>query len=357
MGTVSRLPEKIRVSAPIIVSEAEAFDSVHTLIRQLSRADDGHASDGGGSPLFAALAGSGLLGITIPSEQGGADISNIALAEIVLCAASAGTAAAAALASHFHAIELLRGTSASGSAEFFYGRALAGDYFLTIGSIDAECGGRLGLEPETGKRGWRLNGIVRSAIDPIHADWIAIGVSDTAGERALFVPRFTTGLRLAPEQVSFNDVHVDADCCVILADPTVSTAVPLDNLLQSAQKLGWAERKLSDTVALHTRSSMRSHAFAVGYLSSLGLTVSRIESGKAAVERAGRRIDTAQVNTDADAVEKAAFASAIALSSAAEAFDLACEIETDHPPLLAWSRLDSYGHAPIGARLLENSVH
>jgi hypothetical protein len=24
---------------------------------------------------------------------------------------------------------------------------------------------------------------------------------------------------------------------------------------------------------------------------------------------------------------------------------------------MSWSRLDPYGHAPIGARLLENSVH
>jgi len=130
-----------------------------------------------------------------------------------------------------------------------------------------------------------------------------------------------------------------------------------DNLLQSAQKLGWAERKLNDKVALYARPPMRNHAFAAGYLSSLGLTVSRIESGKAALERAGRKIDAAQVNTDADAVEKASFASAIALSSAAEAFDLACEIETDHQPIVSWNRLDPYGHAPIGARLLENSVH
>jgi alkylation response protein AidB-like acyl-CoA dehydrogenase len=357
MGTVSRLPEKFRVNAPIIVSEAEAFDGVHVLIRQLSAANDGFAPRRDTSPVFPALAGSGLLGITIPSDQGGVDVSNIVLGEIMLSVASANRMAAAALASHFHSIELLRGAATSGVSDYFYGRALAGDFFLMAGAIDDGAGGDLRLTPETGKPGWRLNGKVESAIDPIHADWIVIRVSDEGGEHAIFVPRITAGLRLTPEEVDFVNVHVGADCFVTLADHAVSTAAPLDDLLQSAQKLGWAERKLNDRVAVHARPSMRSGALATDYLSSLGLTVSRIESGKAALERAGRRIDTAQVNIDADACEKAAFAAAIALSSAAEAFDLACEIETDHLPIMSWSRLDPYGHAPIGARLLESSVH
>lgn len=357
MGTVSRLPEKIRVNAPIIVSEAEAFDGVHVLIRQLSAANDGFAPGGDASSLFPALAGSGLLGITIPSEQGGADVSNTVLSEIMLSIASADRMAAAALASHFHSIELLRGAAATGASEYFYGRALAGEFFLMAGAIDDGIEGDLRLRPEAGRPGWRLNGAVGSPIDPIHADWIVIRVSDAGGEHAIFVPRITAGLRLTPEDVNFSNVHVDADCFVTLADHAVSTAAPLDDLLQSAQKLGWAERKLTDRVAGHARPPTRSGAFAADYLSSLGLTVSRIESGKAALERAGRRIDTAQVNTGVEAVEKAAFASAIALSSAAEAFDLACEIETDHQPMMSWSRLDPYGHAPIGARLLESSVH
>jgi alkylation response protein AidB-like acyl-CoA dehydrogenase len=306
--------------------------------------------------VFAGLAGSGLLGITIPSEQGGADLSNVLLGEIMLSLASAGGAAAAALASHFHSVELLRG-AARGSSDYFYGRALAGDFFLMAGAVDDEAEVGLHLRPEAGKPGWRLNGTLASTVDPIHADWIVIRANAAAGEHAVFVPRITTGLRFTAEQVHFSNVHVDADCFVTLADQTVSTAAPLDDLLQSAQKLGWAERKLNDRVADHARSSMRGHAFDTDYLSSLGLTVSRIESGKAALERAGRKIDAAQVNIDAEAVERAAFASAIALSSAAEALDLACEIETDTQPMMSWSRLDPYGHAPIGARLLENSVH
>jgi alkylation response protein AidB-like acyl-CoA dehydrogenase len=357
MGTVSRLPEKVRMTAPIIESESEAFDGVHTLIRRLSPANDGFAPASNGIPsLFPAIADSGLLGITVPSEFGGADISNTVLAEIVLSTASANRMAAAWLASHFHSIELLRGSPATGPSSYFYGRILAGDLFLAAGPAELGQFHAVTLSPEAGRPGFRLTGSMESPIDPIHADWIVICLSDHAGEHAIFIPRMTTGLRLTPEKISFKNVHVDADCFVTLAPRTLSTAVPISDLLQAAQKLGWAERELADTVALHARPSLRRRPVGPEYLSALGLTVSRIESAKAALERAGRKIDTAQVNGDEEAVQKAAFASEIAVSSAAEAFDLAAEIDTDRQPS-AWNRMDPYGHAPIGARLLENSIH
>ena len=40
MGTVSRLPEKVRMTAPIIASEGEAFDSAHDLVRRLQSLTD-----------------------------------------------------------------------------------------------------------------------------------------------------------------------------------------------------------------------------------------------------------------------------------------------------------------------------
>lgn len=358
MGTVSRLPEKVRIIVPTIESEAEAFDGVHTLIRQLSTTKDALAANVRSSCPLPAIAASGLLGITVPPEQGGADVSNIVLGEIILSLASANRMAAALLASHFHSIELLRGCNATGPSDYFYKQALAGDLFLMIGNIDDTADfGNLRLTPETGKPGWRLNGSVKSAIDPIHADWIVIhNTSDDRTEHAVFIPRLTAGLRLTAEGIGFSNVHVDADCFVSLTDHAVATAGPLDNLLQSAQKLGWAERELEDRVALHARPSTPRRAVDAEYLSALGLTVSRIENGKAALERAGRKIDNAQVNGDAETVRDATFSAAIALSSAAEAFDLASEIEVDHRHS-AWGRMDPYGHAPIGARLLENSLH
>jgi alkylation response protein AidB-like acyl-CoA dehydrogenase len=357
MGTVSRLPEKFRPIAPIIVSEAEAFDGAHTLIRYLSSANDGFSARRQSFSISPAIVGSGLLGITVPPEQGGADVSNIALGEIVLATAAADRVAAMSLASHFHSVELLRGASATGPCDFFYSRALAGDLFLMAGTIDdvTDVGG-LRLAREASKPGLRLNGTVQTTIDPIHADWIVIHAAGETGEHAVFIPRMTAGLRLTPEQISFSNVHVDADCFVPLADCTIATAGPLDNLLRAAQRLGWAERTLNDKLAQHARPSMRQRrTVGTEYLSALGLTVSRLESGKAALERAGGRLDTAQVNGDADTVQKATFSSAIALSSAAEAFDLASEIGTDHHA--AWDSMDPYGHAPIGARLLENSIH
>ena len=344
--------------APIIESESEAFDGVHALIRHLSAANDGFMpADSGASSLFSMIACSGLLGITVPSEYGGADVSNMVLGEIVLSAASADRTAAAWLASHFHSVELLRGSPAAGPCGYFYGRALAGDLFMTIGDAGGTSKiGTLTLLPETAKPGWRLNGCLESTIDPIHADWIVIRFSDHSGDRTAFIPRMTTGLRLTPEQVNFSNVHIDADCFVSLAAHHLATAEPLANLLQSAQKLGWAERKLNEMVALHARTPPRRRTLGRQYLSALGLIVSRIENGKAALERAGRKIDTAQVNTDEETTRKAIFSAEIALAGASEAYDLAAEIDTDRLPP-NWNSMDPYGHAPIGARLLENSLH
>lgn len=357
MGTVSRLPEKIRITIPTIASEAEAFDGIHTLIRHLSSASDNYLHfDRAVAPLIPAIAGSGLLGITTPPEWGGADISNIVLAKIMASAAAASRMAAACLASHFCSIELLRGSPSAGSSGYFYSRAMAGDLFLMTGGMDStldDTGAR--LQPETGKPGWRLNGNLEASIDPIHADWIVLKASAEDREHAVFIPRMTAGLRLTPERASFSNVHIDADCFVPLARPAISTAAPLYDLLQAAQRLGWANRKLYDRVAMHSSPSAPQGAFGQGYLSTLGLIVSRIENGKAALERAGRKIDAAQVNTDSDTTERASFLSAIALSSAAEAFDLAGEIGDDHQPTAC--EVDLYGHAPLGARLLENRIN
>lgn len=357
MGTVSRLPEKIRITVSTIASEAEAFDGIHTLIRRLSPANGGHRHSALGlAALIPAIAGSGLLGITTPSEFGGADISNIVLGKIMVSAAATSRMTAACLASHFYSIELLRGATATDSAGYFYGRALAGDLFLMIGSIGSmPDGADVTLRPETDKPGWRLTGSLKVGTDPIHADWIVIRTCGEDGEHAMLVPRMTAGLRLTPERVSFSNVHIDADCLIPLPRPVVSTAAPVDNLLQAAQKLGWAESKLNDWIAVHSGPAKRLSVLGPGYLSTLGLIVSRIENGKAALERAGRKIDTAQINTDTETTEKATFLSAIALSSAAEAFDLACELEDTRQPMACG--LDPYGHAPIGARLLENRVH
>lgn len=357
MGTVSRLPERVRTPVPVLESESEAFDGVHSLIRRLSPANDGFASTREHTAsLFAAIAGSGLLGITVPPGSGGADVSNMVLGEIVLAAASANRLAASWLASHFHSIELLRDSPDAGPANFFYGRALSGDLFLAIDDADAAEADNLILRPESARPGWRLNGSLRCTADAIRADWLVVRLQTAEGDRAAFIPRITSGMRLTPDAVSFANVHVDGDSLVTLAAPLVSTAGPVRNMLQSAQKLGWAERSLNDTVARQARPAARRRTLGTDYLSALGLTVSRIENGKAALERAGRRIDMAQVNRNEETVGKAAFFSAIALSSAAEAFDLATEIDMERRPE-GWNRMDPYGHAPIGARLLDNNVH
>jgi alkylation response protein AidB-like acyl-CoA dehydrogenase len=367
MGTVSRLPEKIRMIAPIIESEAEAFDSVHDMARELgSTMDENPTEQADERSIISAVANSGLLGISTPSEAGGADVSNALLGEIVLKVAANNRLAAAYLTNHLYCVELLRNLPLPGPAAFFHARALAGDVFHLP---DVTNGNAATLLPEMGKPGWRLHGSVEAAVDLIHADWVVvICPMPSGGDCVAFLPRITPGMRLSDNQASFQNVHVDSDCLFEIDDLQSLTAEPLGQLLKSAERLGWAESKLNDTLARHVRR-VPPQTFGQDYLSLLGLTVSRLESGKAALERAGGKIDVAQVNPGETTIKNATFSAAIALSSAAEAFDLATELNGFHPqgkrdghqpgttPGHCALDIDPYGHVPIGATILDGSLH
>lgn len=355
------------MTAPIIGSEAEAFDTAHDIVRRLATFGDASAApELHARAIVGMLAGSGLLGISVSSDSGGADVSNAVLGEIVLKVAAANKLAAAYLSNHLYCTELLRDISLSGPAGYFHGRALAGDLFHLADAIN---GNAATLLPELGKPGWRLNGSVEATEDMIHADFIVlISPLPSGGEAVCFLPRMTPGMRLRDNQASFQNVHVGSDCLFEIDDLQATTAEPVGHLLKSAERLGWAERKLNDTLARHVRS-VPQKKFGQDYLSLLGLTVSRLENGKAALERAGGKIDVAQVNPGELTIKNATFSATIAHSSAAEAFDLASELHEFHPEAKRDAHvagnafgsvaidIDPYGHVPIGATMLDGSLH
>lgn len=363
MGTVSRLPEKVRMTAPIIASEGEAFDSAHDLVRRLQSLPE--SSTLNDRTVVTMISESGLTGISLPPEAGGADVSNAVLGEVILSVATASRLAGSLLSSHLYCVELLRELPLAGPAAYFHARALAGDIFhLADAQENAST-----LAPELGKPGWRLNGRVDASEDLIHADWIVlINPAPAGGEHIVFLPRMTPGLRLWDNHASFHNVHVDGDCVFEIDDLHAVTAEPVGQLLKSAERLGWAEKKLNEALSSHVRA-VPQRQFGQDYLSLLGLTVSRLENGKAALERAGGKIDNAQVNPGEAAAKNATFSAAIALSSAAEALDLATELFHLHPearremnPTAHASGsvgmdIDPYGHAPIGATILDVSLH
>ncbi|MBL0372496.1 hypothetical protein JJB09_10690 [Rhizobium sp. KVB221] len=359
MGTVSRLPERIRTNAPIIESEADAFNAVHDLVRRFSAPDINGFPVSSPYSATATAAQTGLLGISVPPEFGGADVANAVLGEIMLKIATASRAAAAALAEHFYCIELLRGLSPTGPAAYFYARALAGDTFRYAGTISQT----ESIEPEHSKPGWRLTATIDIVGDFRETDWIVACSESDQGAIAVFLPRLASGLTIGPNRLIFSDVHVDNGCLIEIGDTQNLTAEPMGQLLRSAERLGWAERRLNDTLARHVRA-VPQQKFGQRYLELLGLTVSRIENGKAAIERAGGKIDIAQVNKDEQSLKNASFSATIALSSAAEAFDHATELGRVNPQAslddagpVRTHGPDPYGHAPIGATMLGDSLH
>lgn len=90
MGTVSQLHERVRQPAHRIQSEEEALD----IARSLAAAFAQQASDRDINRVLPydeieMLSQSGLLGISVPSEHGGIDISNSVLTEVVAVLAEA----------------------------------------------------------------------------------------------------------------------------------------------------------------------------------------------------------------------------------------------------------------------------
>ncbi|WP_254407623.1 acyl-CoA dehydrogenase family protein [Streptomyces sp. GMY02] len=83
------------------------------------------------------LSASGLLGVTVPREHGGADVSARTLAEIFRLLAGADASLAQIPQSHFVYINVLRRQGTPEQREFFFGEVLAGRRF---GNAQSEAG-------------------------------------------------------------------------------------------------------------------------------------------------------------------------------------------------------------------------
>src|ERR1700760_752881 len=128
MGTISQLHERNRQPAYRIQSDEEALEIARTLASGFAR----QASDRDMNRVLPyeeldAISQSGLLGITVPSEYDGLDISNAVLAEIIALLAEADPSIGQIPQNHFYILEALRTDGSEEQKKFFFGRALAGD--------------------------------------------------------------------------------------------------------------------------------------------------------------------------------------------------------------------------------------
>ncbi|MFF7398363.1 SfnB family sulfur acquisition oxidoreductase [Achromobacter sp. NPDC008082] len=275
---------------------------------------------------------SGLWGITVPREHGGAGVSRVTLAEVTALISAADGSLGQIPQNHYYALEVLRVNGSADQQRRFYARALAGERF---GNALAETGTRTAAERRTrldpdGAGGWRINGSKFYCTGALYAQWIPTATVDADGiQRLAIVRRDSPGVEVIDDwsgfgqrvtgsgTVHFTDVAVPAEDVLLLADPAAppNTIKPLAQIIHAAIDLGIGQAALQDALSFVRERSRPWIDANVERAADDPLTISefgrlsiRLEAARALVARSGRILDLATADGTAANVAAAAIA-------------------------------------------------
>ncbi|MGN7733008.1 SfnB family sulfur acquisition oxidoreductase [Ensifer sp. 22564] len=336
MGTISRLSEKTRAPAHRIESEEEALSIAHELAAEFAKSANVRDTDRI-LPFdeLDALAQSGLLAITVPPEYDGIDVSNAVLAEITAILAEADSSIGQIPQNHFYILEALRTDGTEEQKAFFFGRALAGDRF---GNALSERGtktvGDYATRLTPDGPGFRLNGRKYYSTGVLFAEWIVVFALDPNDKLTMsFLPRGAEGLQIIDDWDGFGqrttgsgttvlqNVYVTADAVVRhhrgFERPTTIGSV--GQIIHAGIDLGIARAAFAETLNFvrdHARPWMDSGVEKAAddplTIARIGQLAIRLEAATATVERAGKKVDVAQINGTEESVVVATLAVAAA---------------------------------------------
>ncbi|TQX84416.1 MULTISPECIES: SfnB family sulfur acquisition oxidoreductase [unclassified Rhizobium] len=355
MGELRLLNRDNGDPVPALKSEEDAISTARTLAKVF--AQTASARDLERTMPFAemdALSRSGLLAITVPSEYGGLDVSNAVLAEVTAILAEADASIGQIPQNHFYILEALRVDGSEEQKRFFFGRALSGDRF---GNALSEKGtktvGHYNTRITKDGIGHRINGRKFYSTGVLFADWVTIFALDADDRLTMsFVARGTEGIEIIDDWDGFgqrttgsgttilNNVYVQADAVVAhhKGFERATTIGSVGQIIHAGIDLGIARAAFQDTIAFVNSQSRPWTNSGVDRASDDPLTIAklgqiaiRIEAASAVVERAGRKIDSAQVDpTEANAIDATlavatakVLTSEIALEASTTLFELA----------------------------------
>jgi SfnB family sulfur acquisition oxidoreductase len=336
MGTVSQLHERVRPLAHRIQSDEEALEIARSLAANFAQ----QASDRDINRVLPyeeleALSQSGLLGITTPSEYDGLDISNSVLAEIIAILAEADPSIAQIPQNHFYILEALRIDGSEEQKNFFFARALAGDRFgNAFSEVGTKTAGQYNTRLTSDGLGHRVNGRKFYSTGVLFADWIAIFALNARDELTMsLVPRGTEGIQVIDDWDGFgqrtsgsgttilHNVYVNADAVVShhKGFERATTIGSVGQIIHAGIDLGIARAAFAETVDFvktNARPWMDSGVERAAddplTIARIGQIAIRIEAAAAMLERAGKKIDVAQINPTEDHVIDATLAVAAA---------------------------------------------
>jgi SfnB family sulfur acquisition oxidoreductase len=336
-----------RKQAHVIKDDQEAIAIAKELAAEFSKNDSDRDREGK-IPLDEVnrYSESGLWGITVPKEYGGAFVSNVTLAEVTKIISEADSSLGQIPQNHWYIVESLRLDGTEQQKRFFFDLVLQGKRF---GNAFSEIGTKSVTDIQTRltKSGskYLLNGRKFYSTGALVADWIPVVAHDENDQTVIvLVERGTPGLKVINDWSSFgqrstasgsttiDDVEVIEEHVIphYKAFERPTTQGPLAQIIQAAVDVGIAKAALRDT--LHY---VRNHArpwidveSEHGYedqltLYNVGHVVIQVHAAEALLRRSGEYIDRANEDPSDRTVAEASIAVAEAKALAAEASILA----------------------------------
>jgi SfnB family sulfur acquisition oxidoreductase len=303
-----------------------------------------------------AFVASGLWGITVPREFGGAQVRNGTLAEVIATISAADGSLGQIPQNHFYALEVLRVGGTVEQQRFFFERALAGDRFgnalAEIGHKDFKRRTRL----TRATNGWHVDGKKFYCTGALYAHWIpTLVTADDDGRDVtylVFVPRDTPGVTVTDDwdgfgqrvtgsgSVQFEQVRVEPEWVVpfqvSFEQPT--TIGPVAQIMHAAIDLGQARGAFAAALQFVRERSRPWIDAKVEHATDDPLTISqfgdlavRLRAAEALLRRAGRFVDAAQAQPSDRSVAEASVAVAearaltttVSLDTGSRLFELA----------------------------------
>ena len=276
---------------------------------------------------------SGLWGITVPREDGGADVSAVTLARVIAIIAASDGSLAQIPQNHFYALQILRSGGSADQRRFFHRQALSGHRFgnavAEIGAKDFKRRTRL-----TRAGGLRLNGSKFYCTGAIYAHWIPVlAVDDDERQQMVFVPREAAGITVTDDwdgfgqrvtgsgSVRLEDVAVRPEWVVPFQD-SFERATPIGphaQIMHAAIDLGIGQGAFTEMTRFIKNRARPWIDAGVERADQDPLTIAgvgevalRLRAAEAALDRAGRALDDAQADPTDHTVAQASLAVAAA---------------------------------------------
>lgn len=277
---------------------------------------------------------SGLWGITIPREYGGAGVSYATLARVIALLSAADGSIGQIPQNHYFILEIIRHEGSEDQRRFFFERVLAGDHFgnaLVEPDVRKPEDRKVSLTRDADGAGWRVTVRKYYSTGALYAEWVPVAGGDADGRHWLAIyPRDAEGLTVIDDWASFgqrttasgsvvvDNAYLDASLLVphtVFADH-VKPVVPSGQIMHAAIDTGLARAAFEATVAfIRKRNPLPEDAppgtpwdddaLAIREIGDLAVS---LHGAEALLERAGLAIDRAYRTDAADDWTRAAVA-------------------------------------------------